>query len=344
MNRFETMLQKYRSAEKPLPAIPIAVYPGLKLINKRVCDLTHDAQVQADAVSALHERYTTSVLLSAMDLSAEAEAFGCTIYESETEIPTVMGNLITCRESAQDLNVPEAGNARTAVYIETVRRLRDRYPHEPILGGCIGPFSLASRLAGVSETLLLTMTDPEYVKILLQKSVRFLTAYIREFIENGADGMLMAEPAAGLLSPKGMREFSSSHIAAIRQCVEEYDSEFALIVHNCAAKTKHLDALLETGCRHFHFGSPMAMTETLERVRPEITIYGNLDPSAVFCLSAPEETASQTRELIRKTGGYKNFGISSGCDLPPQTPIDNLDTFFEVVATTCQRPMEATSH
>lgn len=29
--------------------------------------------------------------------------------------------------------------------------------------------------------------------------------------------------------------------------------------------------------------------------------------------------------------GYKNFVISSGCDIPPATPWENIDAFFEAV-------------
>ncbi len=39
-----------------------------------------------------------------------------------------------------------------------------------MLGGLIGPFSLAGRLFGVSESLELTLTEPETTKALLEKT------------------------------------------------------------------------------------------------------------------------------------------------------------------------------
>jgi uroporphyrinogen decarboxylase len=34
-------------------------------------------------------------------------------------------------------------------------------------------------------------------------------------------------------------------------------------------------------------------------------------------------------ELMRKMKPYKNFILSTGCDIPPQTPIENLKAFME---------------
>ena len=51
-------------------------------------EAVNNPQVQFDAVAALHERYQAPFVLSAMDLSAEAEAFGCTLHLADNEIPS----------------------------------------------------------------------------------------------------------------------------------------------------------------------------------------------------------------------------------------------------------------
>ena len=114
----------------------------------------------------------------------------------------------------------------------------------------LGPFSLAARLVGVSEAMELTLTEPGLMRTLLEKCTAFLTAYARAFKAAGADGLIMAEPAAGLLSPRGLLAFSSSSIKQIGAALE--DGHFALILHNCAAKVLHLPAILETGLKNFH--------------------------------------------------------------------------------------------
>ena len=96
-------------------ALPIATYPGLALTGATVREAVNNPQIQFDAVAALHERYRTPVVLSAMDLSAEAEAFGCTLHVADNEIPSVTGRLVTSLEQASeaaDARSPETGARR----------------------------------------------------------------------------------------------------------------------------------------------------------------------------------------------------------------------------------------
>jgi uroporphyrinogen decarboxylase len=198
-----------------------------------------------------------------------------------------------------------------------------------VLGGCIGPFSLAARLVGVSEALELTLSEPDFMDVLLEKSSRFLTAYIASFKAAGAAGVIMAEPAAGLLSPRAMAGFSSAYIRRIGAAV--CDESFTLILHNCAAKLVHLPAVLETGLNVFHFGAPMDIMAALDKVPPEVVLCGNLDPAGVFVQSPPAEIESRARSLLVAVGARKNFVLSSGCDLPPNVSLANLDAFYRAL-------------
>ncbi len=310
-------------------ALPIATYPGLNLTGATVRAAVSDPQVQSDAVAALHDRYGTPIVLSAMDLSAEAEAFGCTLHEAENEIPSVTGRLVTSLGQAEKLPVPQPGDRRTAVYLETVRRLK-KLPSRPLVfGGCIGPFSLAARLVGVSEALELTLAEPDLMEAVLEKSTAFLAAYVRAFKEAGADGLIMAEPAAGLLSPRAVSALSSAHIRRIAAGVCE--GEFALILHNCAARLVHLPAILETGLSTFHFGAPMDLPGALGKVAPDVVLCGNLDPTAVLCQLGPAEVRARATALLSQTAAYRNHAVSSGCDVPAAAPLANLDALYAAV-------------
>ena len=310
-------------------AVPIAVYPGLALTKARVWDAVSDARRQVEATTALHERYGTPVVLSAMDLSAEAEAFGCALHHSEDEVPSVTGRLVTTLEEARRLAVPKPGDRRTSVPLEAVRRLRQLPDKPQVLGGCIGPFSLAARLVGVSEAMELTVTGPDLMQAVLERSATFLTDYLHAFRDAGADGVIMAEPAAGLLSPRAMAAFSTAYIKTMASAVS--DGHFALIVHNCAAKLVHLPAILQSGVESFHFGAPMDIVAALEKVPADVVLCGNLDPAGIFCQSGPDEVKARATGLLAATAGHRNFVLSSGCDVPASAPLANLDAFYDAV-------------
>lgn len=245
---------------------------------------------------------------------------------ADHEIPFVIGRLVTDRAAVAKLEIPKPGDKRTAVHLEAVRQLSRQASERCVLGGCIGPFSLASRLAGVSEALELTLAEPELMHTVLEKATLFLIAYVQAFRAAGASGVIMAEPTAGLLSPRGLMAFSSAYLRQIREAVEA--ENFTIVLHSCAAKLLHLPALLESGLSAFHFAAPMDMVSALGKVPPRVVLCGNLDPTAVFVQSTPAEVAGRVSGLLAATGGYRNFVLSSGCDIPPNAPLENLDAFF----------------
>jgi uroporphyrinogen decarboxylase len=45
-------------------------------------------------------------------------------------------------------------------------------------------------------------------------------------------------------------------------------------------------------------------------------------------MDTSEEMRVRVQSLLAAVRGYPNFVLSSGCDLPPQTPLFNVDAFF----------------
>jgi uroporphyrinogen decarboxylase len=309
--------------------MPIGVYAGLEITGASVKDAVTSDQHQTEAVLALHERFKTPVMLTAMDLSAEAETFGSDIRMSDDDIPTVIGRLVTTGEEIGNLPIPSAGDKRTSVHLRTAQKLVAQANGLPVLGGMIGPFSLAGRLFGVSEIMELSLTEPEITEMLLQKVTQFLIDYVLAFRDQGVDGVIMAEPAAGLLSPRGLAKYSSAFVKKIVD--ESQTANFTILLHNCGAKIVHLPKILEAGAEIFHFGAPMDMSQAITQVGSEVILAGNLDPTAVFHSGTIAEVETQTLALMSLTSQYKNFIISSGCDIPPHTPVENLDAFYKVV-------------
>ena len=58
---------------------------------------------------------------------------------------------------------------------------------------------------------------------------------------------------------------------------------------------------------------------------------GNVDPAKVLRMGTPETVKAETLRIMQDCCGHKNFVISSGCDMPPMTPWENINAFFEAV-------------
>ena len=310
-------------------AMPVAVYPGLELVNYTVKELVSNSTAQFEAISGIHKRYNMPFVLTAMDLSLEAEAFGCQIQMVENDIPTVEGRLATDAETIKALKVPELNVGRAHVPLGTVKKIQD-LPGKPfVMGGIIGPFSLAARIFGVSETMELSLLEPDALHALLKKTTEYISNFATAFKDAGADGVVMAEPASGLMWPNGLKEFASAYIKQIVKKVQ--DNNFQVVFHNCGSTLAHLDAILESGVNCLHLGITTDIVQALEKVPENIIISGNLDPSATFVSGTPELVFKETTELLNATKKYSNFIISSGCDIPPNAKLENVDAFFKAV-------------
>ena len=73
----------------------------------------------------------------------------------------------------------------------------------------------------------------------------------------------------------------------------------------------------------------MDMKTMLEKMPKDVPVMGNVDPAGVMRMGTPEDVEKATLEVMEKCRGYNNFVLSSGCDIPPLTPWENIDAFFK---------------
>jgi uroporphyrinogen decarboxylase len=86
--------------------------------------------------------------------------------------------------------------------------------------------------------------------------------------------------------------------------------------------------MVYTGAAAYHFGNKINMEEALKEVPADALAMGNLDPVSLFKMLSPEEMKKATLQLLEATSAYPNFVLSSGCDIPPYTPLANINAFY----------------
>lgn len=311
-------------------AIPVLTFPSVQLLGITVRELIASAETQAHGMARIAERCDTGAALSMMDLSVEAEAFGSEIRVTDDEVPTVIGHIVDEPEDADSLKVPSVGAGRTGIYLEALAKAKTLITDRPVLAGTIGPFSMAARLMGVSEAMMNCYEEPEMVETVLEKATEFAIAYAKAYRDVGADGIVMAEPASGLLSPALMEEFSTPYVKRIAEAVQT--DEFAVIFHNCGGSViKAADQIASIGAMGYHFGNSIELAEMLGKMPADVPVMGNVDPSSVLFSGTPESVREKTHALLRACAVHPNFIPSSGCDIPPTTPWENIDAFFAAV-------------
>lgn len=222
------------------------------------------------------------------------------------------------------------GAGRTGLYIEAIEKAVGLITDRPVFAGVIGPFSLAARLLDVTEIMIYCYEEPDMVHVLLEKATQFIMEYCKAYKEAGANGVVIAEPVAGLLSPALSAEFSGPYVKQIVDAVQ--DDSFLVIYHNCGNSTiQMIDSILETGSAAYHFGNAIDMAEMMTRIPAGTVAMGNVDPAGEFRNGTPESIRAATLGVMDACCKYPNFVISSGCDIPPLSRWENIDAFFAAV-------------
>lgn len=318
---------KNENVKKPMP---ILSFPSVALLGINVKQLTSNSDLQAKGMKLIADKYDTLASVSMMDLSVEAEAFGSTVRFSDDEVPTVVGAIVTSPEEAEALQIPSVTAARCGQYVEAIKKAKALITDRPVFAGVIGPFSLAGRLMDVSEAMMNCYVEPEMVHATLGKVTEFLISYITEYKKAGANGVVMAEPLAGMLSPILAEEFSEPYVRKIVEAVQ--DDEFLLIYHNCGDNILLMsESILRTGSAAYHFGNAVKMSDMLAKCPQDTVVMGNVDPASQIKNGTPDSVKQATKAIMSDCTKYSNFVISSGCDIPPDSPWKNIDAFFEAV-------------
>lgn len=311
--------------------VPVLSYPSVQLTGATIKELVTSAEAQAHGMKTAAERMPALAALSMMDLSVEAEVFGAQVRFPDNDVPATMGEVVKTLEDAQNLRVPEVGEGRTQIFIDAIKLASEQITDRPVFAGIAGPFSLAGRLIGLSETLLACMKQPEMVKVVMEKCTEFIIKYALAYKEQtGANGFVMAEPLMGLLSPKMATKFVTPYCKQIIDAVQ--DEEFIVVFHNCGNYVvKMADDLVSLGAEGYHFGNVIKMEDIVPLMEADKLVMGNIDPAEQFCFGTPESMKAETKAVLEANCQYPNFVPSSGCDIGPNAKWECIDAFYEAI-------------
>ena len=313
---------------KDVKNLPVLYFPVLKKMGMDVPSSVNDPKNIAKVMKEVIDEYPDTIAaITGMDLTVDAEAFGAQVNFSEKQAPNVVNHILGSKDEIADLQVPDIHSARVDVFTQACVEGKKIITDRPVFGGMLGPFSLAANLLDINQCLMMTIRGKEELHALLEKSCEWLTNRAREYKNAGADGVFIAEPTAGLLSPDACDEFSSVYI---KKMVEELqDDEFFLVLHDCGRVTRSVRSMCDTGCKGLHFGNGVDMKDIMPQADKDILIFGNLDPSSVFFMGTPDSVYRKTITLLEEMDEYDNFILSSGCDLAPSVTQENIEAYYK---------------
>ena len=304
---------------------PLIGFPGAVLTNTSLRQNVSDAETHIASIRAVHRRWAPDIVFPMMDLAVEAHALGLPVRFPENESPTVERHPVQSADDLQPLRERDIlSDARLQSFLQAVEAI-SALPETLHGAYVIGPFTLSGLLAGASQVALATIRAPGFVHALLEFSIDVIISYARACVDSGAELIAFLEPTAALLSPKAFAEFSGRYVTILREALPTFT-----VLHVCGNTTRLLSAMCETKVDGLSLDAAVDFAAAAQTVPGDVVLIGNIDPVGVMGAANPDVISHAVRELREKMHGHENFVLSTGCDLPMDTPLDNIDAFMEV--------------
>jgi uroporphyrinogen decarboxylase len=64
-------------------------------------------------------------------------------------------------------------------------------------------------------------------------------------------------------------------------------------------------------------------------VPPDVVVIGNVSPATTMRFGSTDDVRREVNTLLGEMEKSPNFILSTGCDLPQETPVSNIGAFME---------------
>jgi [methyl-Co(III) methanol-specific corrinoid protein]:coenzyme M methyltransferase len=283
-----------------------------------------DARAMAEIVLATRDETGLECLAVPFCMTVEAEALGCTVdMGTATVLPHVAVESLTDPARVGDL--PEFDpkrSGRAPVVLDAIERLKNAAGDAPVLGGVLGPVTLAAMVMEAGLFLRLTRRDPAAAEKLIAALEPVVVRFALAQHAAGADCVTVAEPSATgeVLGGKHFEKLAAPALIRVLRALR--DGGASPILHICgdlrpilpqvALIARNLDAPLALSV------DAMVSGRDLKAALPEVVRVGNVDA----LLLQREDVA--TVERVARTAAHDFDILSPACGLVPMTPAENL--------------------
>lgn len=304
------------------PWVPYAGVQTANLIGLNAEEYLKSVDNIVAGVLKANEVYKPDGLPIAFDLQIEPEALGCDIKWAANNPPSVTSHVLE-EKSVEDLKLPTENDGRYPIVLEAARRIAAEIGDETALYALIcGPFTLASHLMGTNLFMDMIM-DPDKVKKVMDYSTQVAKDFSKMYSTTGVHVIATVDPMVTQISPDHFEEFVSPYLKDLNSYIKELGLKVTTFCCGDATKCLELMCQAEPDGLAFDENVDLAFARELAD-KYKVSIGGNLPLTTKMLFGSPMENVEEVKSEIEIAGGTPGYILSPGCDMPFDTPIDNI--------------------
>ncbi len=304
---------------KRVPWLPFVGIHAAKVMGKSLGEFLYDSELISEGVVRSARLYNASGIPICFDLQLEAEILG-----AKTKILEKMPPAIIKHPFASNMEFPkyEPNSGRLKIVLDAIPKAKKELGEDCALYGLVtGILTLAYQLRG--RQLLDDIKDKkDEAKALLNYCKEVQLKTISAYVDRSIDVVAVVEPMCSVVNVDFCVEelfpLENELFDNIRR--EGLPSSFFL----CGDVNEMLKEICNTSCDNICVCSNVDLNSLKQyALRANKSFGGNLNPRTEILNASKEECVSYAKKCL-DIGGNKGYILSSGCDLPYDTPSENL--------------------
>lgn len=304
--------------------IPFSGVHSGKLLGYNAIEVLKEEEKLLKSLLEVNKLYSPDGQIVLFDLQIEAEILGCQLKYVDNCAPSVISHILT--ENDLDdikLPLPKKSDGRLPLVLNVMRKLKKEIGDKTALIGLIcGPFTLASHLRGVD--VFMDMYDYPYkVDNLLNYCVEALKEIVLMYKEVGMDMIGVVDPLISQISPQDFEQFMSKPFSKLLEFINSNNLYSGFFV--CGDATKNIELMCKT-LPHAIFIDENVDIRKAKSITDKynICIGGNLQLTVTMLHGSQNDNRKAVIDIIDNVDNKERLIIAPGCDMPFDTPIENV--------------------
>jgi [methyl-Co(III) methanol-specific corrinoid protein]:coenzyme M methyltransferase len=193
----------------------------------------------------------------------------------------------------------------------------------PIVGGIVGPFSIAGALLDMVPLLRATIKSPDKIRPFLEVAEKAGTALANALVEAGADIIACEDMTASpeLIAPNTYVDFE---LEFQRRQFEAIAAP--KILHICGNVDFIVESMGKTGANVLSLEPKASPLLAREKCGPDIILMGGVETAITLFWKDPDTVKAICEQSI--ADGIQI--LAPGCAVSPGTPLENLQAMVDV--------------
>ncbi|MCK5703883.1 MAG: thioredoxin family protein [Cyclobacteriaceae bacterium] len=311
-----------------IPWAPFVGVHGGNLIGVTATKYLQSEELLFKGVSKAIEEYKPDGIPVNFDLQIEAEELGCELAWADHNPPAVISHPLLNGLTLEDLTIPKKDHGRIKLTLNAAKRLRVAHPDVALYGLITGPFTLALHLLG-TDIFMKMLEDPKYMHRLLSFTTEVGKHMAEYYIDAGCDIIAVVDPMTSQIDPVSFETFITPGATELFEHIREKGALGSFFV--CGHAQQNIVSMC--GCRPDNISIdeniPLDYVKD-EALKHNISFGGNIKLTVVMLMGDKNDVQENALECM-DLGGKRGFILAPGCDLPMDTPIENIKSVTELI-------------